>query len=235
MRSPREPRTHSQPLVEHKCALALQGTHRTDATKWYVSAPLRDSLFAASPHRVGSCRLHALWAICSVGDSQKAQREIPVKGVAAKPCAAPLTGVSCCAMKSPPTGNAPEGLSCPQRGRRRKPEGEKLPGSERQRESGGTQGGALRHPPLRSMFQPPTPKKKSPTAEGENPCAIRLSGRSGMKKPALPLTRRAGFRYTGFSGSGCRPCHEYMRVQLTYSPQAYYSHLSSVLSRWTVD
>lgn len=130
-RSPREPRTHGQPLVEHKCALALQGTHRTDATKWYVSAPLRDSLFAASPHRVGSCRLHALWAICSVGDSQKAQREIPVKGVAAKPCAAPLTGVSCCAMKSPPTGNAPEGLSCPQRGRRRKPEGEKLPGSER--------------------------------------------------------------------------------------------------------
>ena len=100
--------------------------------------------FAVSPHRVGSCRLHALWAICSVGDSQKAQREIPVKGVAAKPCAAPLTGVSCCAMKSPPTGNAPEGLSCPQRGRRRKPEGEKLPGSERQRESGGTQGGALR-------------------------------------------------------------------------------------------
>lgn len=117
---------------------------------------------AASPHRVGSCRLHALWAICSVGDSQKAQREIPVKGVAAKPCAAPLTGVSCCAMKSPPTGNAPEGLSCPQRGRRRKPEGEKLPGSERQRESGGTQGGALRHPPLRSMFQPPTPKKNRP-------------------------------------------------------------------------
>ena len=133
-----------------------------DATKWYISAPLRDSLFAASPHRVGSCRLHALWAICSVGDSQKAQREIPVKGVAAKPCAAPLTGVSCCAMKSPPTGNAPEGLSCPQRGRRRKPEGEKLPGSERQRESGGTQGGALRHPPLRSVFRPPTPKKNSP-------------------------------------------------------------------------
>ena len=133
-----------------------------DATKWYISAPLRDSLFAASPHRVGSCRLHAVWAICSVGDSQKAQREIPVKGVAAKPCAAPLTGVSCCAMKSPPTGNAPEGLSCPQRGRRRKPEGEKLPGSERQRESGGTQGGALRHPPLRSVFRPPTPKKNSP-------------------------------------------------------------------------
>lgn len=111
---------------------------------------------------VGSCRLHDLWAICSVGDSQKAQREIPVKGIAAQPCAAPLTGVSCCAMKSPPTGNAPEGLSCPQRGRRRKPEGEKLPESERQRESGGTQGGALRHPPLRSVFRPPTPKKNRP-------------------------------------------------------------------------
>ena len=61
--------THGQPLVEYKCALALQGMHRTDATKWYVSAPLWDSLFAAFPHRVGSCRLHALWAICSVGDS----------------------------------------------------------------------------------------------------------------------------------------------------------------------
>lgn len=145
-----------------KCALAGKKPPPHDATKWYISAPLWDSLFAAFPHRVGSCRLHALWAICSVGDSQKAQREIPVKGVAAKPCAAPLTGVSCCAMKSPPTGNAPEGLSCPQRGRRRKPEGEKLPGSERQRESGGTQGGALRHPPLRSMFQPPTPKKNRP-------------------------------------------------------------------------
>ena len=191
--------------------------------------------FAASPHRVGSCRLHALWAICSVGDSQKAQRETPVKGVAAKPCAAPLTGVSCCAMKSPPTGNAPEGLSCPQRGRRRKPEGEKLPGSERQRESGGTQGGGTTTPPLAFDVPYPIPQKKSPSAEGEIPCAMRLSGRSGMKKPALPLTRRAGFRYTGFSGSGCRPCHEYMRVQLTYSPQAYYSHLSSVLSRWTVD
>ena len=57
----------------------------------------------------------------------------------------------------------------------------------------------------------------------------------GKQKPALPLTRRAGFRYTGFSGSGCRPCHEYMRDNLTYSPQAYYSHLSSVLSRWMVD
>ena len=142
---------------------ALRGNRGRTVNLWLsISAPLRDSLFAASHHRVGSCRLHALWAICSVGDSQKAQREIPVKGVAAKPCAAPLTGISCCAMKSPPTGNAPEGLSCPQRGRRRKPEGEKLPESERQRESGGTQGGALRHPPLRSMFQPPTPKKNRP-------------------------------------------------------------------------
>ena len=153
------------PTVVCKCALAGPCGKKPpphDATKRHISAPLGDSLFAASPHRVGSCRLHALWAICSVGDSQKAQRETPVKGVAAKPCVAPLTGVSCCAMKSSPTGNAPEGLSCPQRGRRRKPEGEKLPGSERQRESGGTQGGALRHPPLRSMFQPPTPKKNRP-------------------------------------------------------------------------
>lgn len=133
------------------CIALSEGTEDArDHPRWYVSAPLRGKTPAARchevvykcaltgfsfcrfpPHRVGSCRLHALWAICSVGDSQKAQREIPVKGVAAKPCAAPLTGVSCCAMKSPPTGNAPEGLSCPQRGRRRKPEGEKLPGSER--------------------------------------------------------------------------------------------------------
>lgn len=132
------------------CIALSEGTEDArNHQRWYVSAPLRGKVpaarchkvvykcaltgffFVASLHRVGSCRLHALWAICSVGDSQKAQREIPVKGVAAKPCAAPLTGVSCCAMKSPPTGNAPEGLSCPQRGRRRKPEGEKLPGSER--------------------------------------------------------------------------------------------------------
>lgn len=142
---------------------ALRGNRgRTRPPTVVYKCALTGFSFCRFPHRVGSCRLHALWAICSVGDSQKAQREIPVKGVAAKPCAAPLTGVSCCAMKSPPTGNAPEGLSCPQRGRRRKPEGEKLPGSERQRESGGTQGGALRHPPLRSVFRPPTPKKNRP-------------------------------------------------------------------------
>ena len=149
------------PTVVCKCALAGKIPAARCHEVVYKCA-LTGFSFCRFPHRVGSCRLHALWAICSVGDSQKAQREIPVKGVAAKPCAAPLTGVSCCAMKSPPTGNAPEGLSCPQRGRRRKPEGEKLPGSERQRESGGTQGGALRHPPLRSMFQPPTPKKNRP-------------------------------------------------------------------------
>lgn len=164
-----------------------------DATKWYISAPLRGSLFAASPHRVGSCRLHALWAICSVGDSQKAQREIPVKGVAAKPCAAPLTGISCCAMKSPPTGNAPEGLSCPQRGRRRKPEGEKLPGSERQRESGGTQGGGHYDTPPCVPCSDPRPLKKIALRRGRKPLCHKAFRAFWYEKARPAIDKAGGF------------------------------------------
>lgn len=32
------------------------------------------------------------------------------------------------------------------------------------------------------------------------------------------IDKAGGFSYNGFSGSDCRPYHEYMRDKLTYSP-----------------
>ncbi|WP_207741014.1 hypothetical protein, partial [Enterocloster bolteae] len=51
--------------------------------------------------------------------------------------------------------------------------------------------------------------------------ALRV-GACGANKKTRPakcqIDKAGGFSYNGFSGSDCRPYHEYMRVKLTYSP-----------------
>ena len=106
----------------------------------------------------------------------------PRQGRSGEAVRSTLDGVSCCAMKSPPTGNAPEGLSCPQRGRRRKP-GEKLRGLSGKGEAEGNSQGWERAgtastttPPLGVQVHTPYPDKKTPSAENEKHRAMRVCG-----------------------------------------------------------
>lgn len=120
---------------------------------------------------VGSCRPHALWATAPSVTHKKHTAYAAVKGLlfsqAKKVAKPPLTCIKAkCAMCQSPTGNAPEGLSCPQRGRRRKPEGEKAEGK-------GARGGHYDTPPLCSMFHTPYPNQKA-GVEGVQPHKPRL-------------------------------------------------------------
>ena len=48
---------------------------------------------------------------------------------------------------------------------------------------------------------------------------VRACGANKKTRPAkCQIDKAGGFSYNGFSGSDCRPCHEYMRDKLTYSP-----------------
>ena len=116
--------------------------------------------------------------------------------------------------------NAPEGLSCPQRGRRRKPEGEKAA----QIVSKAREGVKVAEQDIQAL------EGKKTALEGEiEALEVKLQGRQQepaehkKTRPAkCQIDKAGGFSYNGRGNRSANSGCEYMRLHLTYPPLILY-------------